>query len=224
MTNNQQQVRDWMKAFGQECPTKPIIPSKEIRYLRAKLILEEALETIKALGFFPYFIDNEGSSRVESVDDFSLEGSRDTTDISLVDIADGCEDLKVVTEGTLVACGLTKLDEKKGSDGQMYNIPGYSNQHDPLFNEVMSSNNSKLWRYSELAIAENAGYSIKLVGLQQEETLITKFQLGDLHGATIEPKDKDPRIYLVKDRDGKVIKSPSYSSANLSDIIDELSR
>ena len=46
MTENQKQVRDWMSAFGQETPDKPGIPSLEVRKLRAKLILEEALETI----------------------------------------------------------------------------------------------------------------------------------------------------------------------------------
>lgn len=46
MNKEQKQVREFMQVFGQECPQKPIIPSLEIRKLRAKLIMEEALELI----------------------------------------------------------------------------------------------------------------------------------------------------------------------------------
>ncbi len=119
MTNQQRQVRDWMIRGGQECPDKPTVPSLEVRKLRAKLILEEALETIAALGF-SVVVD-------EPVKIYPHCGSDSVT---LVDIADGCEDLKVVTEGTLIACGL------------LHNT--ILTETDPLFNEVMRSNNSKI--------------------------------------------------------------------------------
>jgi len=47
-------IKEFMKLAGQDTPKKPIEPSSEIRKLRAKLILEEALETISALGFEVY--------------------------------------------------------------------------------------------------------------------------------------------------------------------------
>jgi len=39
-----------MQQAGQETPSKPTIPDEATRLLRARLILEEALETISALG------------------------------------------------------------------------------------------------------------------------------------------------------------------------------
>ncbi len=88
---HQQQVKDWMQKFGQECPEKPINPSLEVRRLRAQLILEEAIETIEALGFYV----NEDSEVVDG-----------TWECDLLSVADGCADLEFVTKGTLVACGI----------------------------------------------------------------------------------------------------------------------
>lgn len=51
MLKHQQKVREFMQKAGQETPDKPTIPNREVRYLRAKLILEECLEAIDALGF-----------------------------------------------------------------------------------------------------------------------------------------------------------------------------
>ncbi len=50
-SSHQQRVEHFMRQARQPLPEEPSIPSEEIRRLRAKLILEEALETIKALGF-----------------------------------------------------------------------------------------------------------------------------------------------------------------------------
>lgn len=69
------------------------MPSLEVRRLRAGLIMEEAVETVKALGF-------EVAMVYES---FLFEESGEP---DLVEIADGCADLRVVTTGTLSACGI----------------------------------------------------------------------------------------------------------------------
>lgn len=184
MTQEQRSVRDWMVAFGQETPNKPCIPSLEVRKLRAKLILEEALETILALGFeidFNYKCDEEW----------------DEVAPNLKEIADGCEDLKVVTEGTLVACGL--LHQQDIKETSLFN-----KHNDPLFDEVMRSNWSKMWTYQEVA------------------------NLPDYHSEVcleVNPhpqSERSHRGWLVKDKEGKVIKSPSYSLANLQPIIDVL--
>jgi predicted HAD superfamily Cof-like phosphohydrolase len=138
MTNEQKQVKDWMVKFGQECPEKPVIPSLEIRKLRAKLILEEALETIMALGLFPYMRRTHYEDDMIEDDSIGLwEDPKGRADLK--EIADGCEDLKVVTEGTLIACGLVKDYGEEWKDLT----------EDPLFNEVMRSNNSKMWQIGE---------------------------------------------------------------------------
>ena len=91
MTKEQNQVSEFMRLFAQQVETKPTVPSQEIRQLRAKLILEEALETIHALGFF--------LNR-----DHDLESSGDP---SLIQIADGLADLHYVGYcGTAAACGI----------------------------------------------------------------------------------------------------------------------
>lgn len=219
VTAEQQQVREWMKQFGQETPEKPGIPSLETRKLRAKLILEEAFETIQALGFRPVFrdtYDNEAWTFCYKTDRLELHHEDDNVDLSL--IADGCADLKVVTEGTLVACGLVSKKHFKADSGGCQ-----IDEYDPLFNEVMRSNFSKLWKYFELALAESKNYLIRLINTEQEAVTEVK-QLSNIHIGSISPKDKDPRCYLVKDKDGKVIKSPSYSPANLQPIIDEMSK
>src|SRR6185436_12973045 len=111
MTNEQNQVKQFMTSFGQEVPNKPTIPSLEVRKLRAKLILEEALETIRdGLGIDVIFDDFKNDTELLSskTAKFIFEEANGITP-SLELIADGCEDLKVVTEGCLVACGLIDL-------------------------------------------------------------------------------------------------------------------
>jgi predicted HAD superfamily Cof-like phosphohydrolase len=84
-----------MVLAGQDLPDRPTIPTKEVAALRARLILEEALETCAALGF-PDVEVLQG--------DFDLGPMHDEPD--LVMILDGCADLSVVTIGTLSALGV----------------------------------------------------------------------------------------------------------------------
>lgn len=92
-TAHQQRVEEFMRKAEQEIPDAPCIPSEEVRLLRAKLILEEAVETVEALGFFVTMTDDgvKPAGRCES---------------NLEQIADGCAGLSVVTIGTLSACGI----------------------------------------------------------------------------------------------------------------------
>lgn len=78
----------------QSIPEKPyVMPNEETRFLRAKLIMEEALETVRGLGY--NFVDGHLSRREEGP---SLEA-----------IIDGCCDVNYVTTGTLVACGVPDM-------------------------------------------------------------------------------------------------------------------
>jgi predicted HAD superfamily Cof-like phosphohydrolase len=198
MTNEQKQVKDWMLAMGQECPAKPTVPSLEVRKLRAKLIFEEALETIEALGVRIYGKDSASGKEFEASSEyFHCITIEDWCEPDLEKIADGCEDLKVVTEGTLVACGLVKpgyvtfLDSKPPTD--------------PLFDEVMRSNWTKFW---------NDGDDAHVVELKQHpEYIVTEVK---------KHPEVDVSLYVVKDPSGKVMKSPSYEPPNLKPIIDSL--
>ena len=95
-TDHYDRIKTFMKLAGQDTPDEPVEPSLGIRKLRAVLILEEALETIKALGFTAYEVDDEIAIRY-------------TDDFNGIEVIDGCCDISVVTRGTLIACGVPDL-------------------------------------------------------------------------------------------------------------------
>lgn len=102
---HQQRVDKFMKLAGQETPSSPVIPSKETRRLRCKLILEECIETINALGF-DVQIDGDLTLISSDFDTGFISFPCRKSGPNLVEIADGCADIKVVTTGTLTACGI----------------------------------------------------------------------------------------------------------------------
>jgi len=220
MTNEQAQVKEWMQKFGQETPEKPTIPDLATRRLRAKLELEETLEKIEALGL-----------RLVLKDDWKIAGGwlhafniqdNPIKPPNLKEIADASEDQKVVIEGTLVACGLIQANDRKyckdPEECTYADCPtAFCDKDnvlkaDPLFNEVMRSNNSKLWTTEEI---RKAGF---IMAKEYD------FQKGWNSEGTLFCEEVKRDLWLVKNKDGKVIKSPSYSPANLQPIIDEMSK
>lgn len=96
-TKHQKRVEHFMLRAGQGVPTSPRLPDKDVRLLRASLILEEAIETISALGFGVRIRDKGNGDMFEIIS---------CCEPNLIEIADGCADLSVVTIGTLSACGI----------------------------------------------------------------------------------------------------------------------
>ncbi len=92
-TDHQRLIDEFMRKAKQEVPEKPTLPGKDVLLLRARLIMEEAVETVEAMGFAP-----EMHGRAVT---FHTVGEPD-----LVKIVDGCADLSVVTIGTLSALGV----------------------------------------------------------------------------------------------------------------------
>lgn len=180
-------VKDWMTKFGQATPNKPAIPEFAVRKLRAKLILEEALETIYALGFVA-----------------SIEGDTDTiqpdlTNVyfdellepNLIEVVDGLCDLHYVAFcGTAIALGLNEA------------------QMNASFEEVHRSNMSKLWTDNEV---QYAGFILAIE---------FDYKQGWNSSANLFCKQVGVR-WLVTDSHGKVVKSPSYSPANLKPILEQ---
>lgn len=107
-------VAEFMLKANQTVPITPTIPSLEVRKLRARLILEEALEQVWALGLGAEMGDV--SILIDRIHFYPFG------DCDLVKVADGCADLKVVTVGTEIACGINGA---------------------PIFEEVMRSNFTK---------------------------------------------------------------------------------
>jgi predicted HAD superfamily Cof-like phosphohydrolase len=83
-------------------PTAPCIPNQKVRVLRAKLILEEAFETVHALGF-----NVMACGHFLYTTEFEYKTNDDGPDLE--QIIDGCIDTNYVCTGTLVACGVPDL-------------------------------------------------------------------------------------------------------------------
>lgn len=117
-----------MEKVGQIASDKLRVPSPEERILRAKLIVEEALETVEALGvdyIMGRFID-------AGEDQYDPKG-----------VLDGVCDIAVVSNGTLLCCGLHTVFEDalnrvdvnnwskvkdgviRNADGKYQKPPGY---------------------------------------------------------------------------------------------------
>lgn len=85
-------VANMMTLFQQDFPIVPTLPDEGTRYLRAKLIFEEALEAVADLGFT---VDKKSGNLVAT-----QEGP------NLTNLAKELADILVVTYGAAVACGI----------------------------------------------------------------------------------------------------------------------
>ena len=97
-TVHYQRVRSFMEKAGQETPSEVVVPDEHTRLLRARLILEEAIETVNALGIAVKVPEGE-----LEIDTCMFKPERA---IDLEGVADGCADISVVTVGTLIAFGI----------------------------------------------------------------------------------------------------------------------
>ena len=112
-------VKKFMHLAHQRVPSTPSVPSTTTLILRASLILEEALETINAMGLR---VEHNAAYELK-IQDLSFYPKEAP---NLVEIADGIADLSVVSIGTALACGIdmapiiqevdqNNLDKFKGS-------------------------------------------------------------------------------------------------------------
>ncbi len=100
-TEHQLRVEAMMKGFGQEVFDQPADRDEKTRILRARLIMEEALETIQ--DGLRVDVATHGFGPIEFEDlEFKPKAGR----ANLAELADGCADISVVTVGTLSAFGI----------------------------------------------------------------------------------------------------------------------
>lgn len=102
-------VRQFHEKAGATINKTPTMPPAEDRLLRAKLIMEEALETVEALGLSPLVrLSSNGEHFADVViEDMEFKADREP---DLVEIADGCADIMVVTTGTLISMGIPDIE------------------------------------------------------------------------------------------------------------------
>lgn len=101
-SNHQVLVEEFMRKAEQEVPFNPTIPDADVRLLRARLVAEEALELIEALGIF--LVDKTTGS-VLSFDKLNFMCEWPVA-VDIAKVADGVCDTRVVATGTLSAFGL----------------------------------------------------------------------------------------------------------------------
>ena len=175
MNRTQENVKKFMQMFGQECPVIPKIPARDILYLRAKLILEEALETVNALGFKP-MLHTDGGKQLHVSGNITLITKAEGPD--MVDIVDGLSDLRVVSEGTACALGvdMAEIDE-----------------------EVDDNNFQKVWTAEQINNENIIGNSFCIKPSGYDKTFIVK----NLDGKVIKPPGhKPPRIREILIKQG----------------------
>jgi len=105
-------VRDFMLGVGQHTPLCPTTPSEEERILRARLILEEALELINKglgidvkMGFHPKLV---------KISELDLDIARP---FDMIETVDGAEDLRWVgVDGVYAICGVSPEEPMKEID------------------------------------------------------------------------------------------------------------
>lgn len=136
---HQLNIDRFMRAAQQDLPNTPTVPSLDIRVLRARLILEEALETIQKglqikvlTGTFRQELDIKDMSYWPAKHWPGGGLPEVLSKPNLVEIADGCADLSVVTIGTLSACGISDediLNEVDYNNLAKFGPDGYKDEH-----------------------------------------------------------------------------------------------
>jgi predicted HAD superfamily Cof-like phosphohydrolase len=136
-SDHQQRIEKFMHLAGQDMPVAPTTPSEEVRILRAKLILEEALETIyKGLGVY-VLINNKPKYDVIDISNTSHPRALEMVfqahgQFNMEETIDGCCDLSVVTIGTLSTLGVPDkpfLEEVDNNNLAKFGPGGYRNDY-----------------------------------------------------------------------------------------------
>lgn len=113
-SEHQHLVDRFMLMAGQAVPITPQNPEPGVRKLRAKLILEEALECIRGLGVDVHVSFDTTAVSVTNQESTLVFHEKEKYDI--VEVVDGCCDIKVVTTGTLSAFGINDLKPQELTD------------------------------------------------------------------------------------------------------------
>lgn len=103
-TGHYEDVKRFCILAGNQPPEGPKVPDSSQAELCAKLILEEAMETIAALGVEVRLMAEHSRHDPVVYKDLFLRAVKPA---DLVEVVDGCCDTRVVSTFTLVMCGVT---------------------------------------------------------------------------------------------------------------------
>lgn len=192
VSNQMRKVRGFMRMFGQEIPAAPCIPREEVRNLRSSLILEEFAELCVATTKTEK-LDALADLRYVILGTFAAYGFGFVDELPPLRRTINLPDLNRL----LLACSppprpafmlLASMMEWLNFEGFRYGFTDY--QIDAAFDEVHRSNMTKFWSGEELYAAKAE---------------LDFYPVGDGKWRAVNEL-------------GKVIKSPSYSPANLKPI------
>lgn len=150
----------------QEIPKSPGLPSPEVRRLRAQLILEEAFETVEALGFFVCSeVFNSDHLELWTFNTRGLILVETDSTLDFEKAIDGCIDTIYVCVGTLMSMGVPDLpfidavcsaNEAKFPDGK------------PVVNDAGKFQKPDGWNPPDIAgvLQENANLNLNEVAIE----------------------------------------------------------
>lgn len=112
---HQVSVETFMRKSKQQVRDFPQIPTLGERKRQASLLLEETLETIEALGLSVVVVRDEVYSpkqhtRLTKTAEEKERGPFEFTEVGpcdLIEVADGCSDVRYVATGTFSSCGIS---------------------------------------------------------------------------------------------------------------------
>lgn len=112
-TEHYDRVRRFMELAGQATPDAPAEMDSETRELRARLLMEEALEAIeRGLGVTVGILPHRATYPAFGTDQVDIRLCA-TGEYDPVELLDGCCDVNVITAGTLIAAGLTDAEPQR---------------------------------------------------------------------------------------------------------------
>jgi len=187
----QEDIATLMRQFEQEVKTVPEMPDPQTRLLRARLVFEEALEFIKGCGCTVTIADSGSGSQPMEAGNAAVI---DRLKVELDPV--GTPDLVEYVDGC--------IDQLVVTYGAL-NAAGI--QAEPAWDEVQRSNMSKAWPHCNVCD----------VVLERRNGT----ELAHPAGAVDHAGGWNPILKVHKRPDGKFIKSPTYSPADLKRVIEE---
>lgn len=103
---HQTRVEEFMRSAGQDIPAKPVVPGRAVRISRARLLMEELMETLDALGVRIYMSHQHLVPIPLDFDSmtFCADGLP-----NIIKVADGLADISVVNTGTMSSLGISDI-------------------------------------------------------------------------------------------------------------------
>jgi len=173
-----EQVGEFMTTFGQEVNDKPTVISEDINKLRIALIFEELKEYAEASGMSQYFADLS----IQAYEEFVAFDAN----IGYVPVVNQVEQLDALLDLQYVLSGAVQ-------------VHGFGNIFDDAFNEVHSSNMSKVCESFEVAAKTMFKYS--------DEGIPSWYDTNKLP------------VIVYRKKDNKVLKSINYKPAELTQFL-----